>query len=187
MNEKTNGDVVTKEVLKKTVKEEKDEMDVIKKKHMQSLIRHIKLVQDAAQLLGERLIESGQLEFGKILIANALSHDQSKFHGIEWKHLIRCNDDDIMLKQALDQHLATNTHHPEYWGGINEMPNIYLAEMVCDIYARSSEMGTDLRDWVKNIAVDKYKMSPQGKAYKALKRFIDMLLDEPFAKIELLK
>jgi len=181
MSEKiiTNG--VKKDNPKQT---DKEEMDAIEKKHLQELVRHIKLVQDAAQLLGERLIEKGQVDFGKILIANSLSHDQSKFHGIEWKHLTRRNEDEIMLKQALEQHLCTNHHHPEYWGGINEMPGIYVAEMVCDIYARSSEMGTCLRDWVKNVAVEKYKMPLQGKAYKALKGFIDVLLDEPFGKIK---
>lgn len=155
--------------------------------HLESVLRHIKLVQAATQLLGKRLIESGETEFGRALIANGLKHDQSKFHGIEWDFLVRVSKDDDKANEYLQiawrQHVETNEHHPEYWrgdNGISEMPRIFIAEMVCDWYARSQEMGTSLREWIKNDATKKYDMSLQGKTYKQVKFFVDMLLDPEF-------
>jgi hypothetical protein len=140
--------------------------------------------------LGERLIESGEIAFGLALIANGLKHDQSKLHGIEWSFLMRVEKDDAKakdyLKIAWQQHVQTNEHHPEYWGedGMSEMPRIFIAEMVCDWYARSQEMGTDLRGWIKDDATKKYDMSLQGKSYKQVKSFVDMLLDPEFKPIQ---
>ena len=157
-------------------------LDDNRRKHLDALIRHIKLVQDAAQLMGKRLIDAGEPEIAIILIANSLSHDKSKFHGIEWNHLVR-EEDNELLKKALDQHYCTNMHHPEYWGGIADMPRIYIAEMVCDIYARSAEQGTDLRGWIKDVAVPKYNMTVRSKPYRIIKEFLDLLLEEKFKKV----
>jgi hypothetical protein len=158
-------------------------MDEKRKKHLEALLRHIEIVQGACQLLGKRLIEAGESEFGRILIANGLVHDQSKLIGIEWEYLVR-DEDPEKIELAIQQHWTSNPHHPEYWGGMNQMPRIYIAEMVCDIYARSSEFGTDLRQWVKTEAAKKYNMSVQGKAYKQIKQFIDILLDDPFKPVD---
>jgi hypothetical protein len=162
--------------------------------HLKSVVRHVRLVQDASLLLGERLIESGERKFGLHLISRGLRHDQSKFHGIEWNFLIRVDDEEMSsedkkeaeedLKKAWFQHVSTNDHHPEYWASINEMPRICIAEMVCDWYARSTEMGTDLRGWIKETATKKYDMSLQGKAYKQIKFFVDMLLDPEFKPVK---
>jgi hypothetical protein len=156
--------------------------------HLRTVTRHIKLVQDATQLLGERLIESGETKFGLTLIANGLRHDQSKFKGVEWDFLVRVAEDDEVAKEHLTiawrQHVESNEHHPEYWESINEMPRIFIAEMVCDWFARSQEMGTDLRAWIKETASAKYEMSLKGKAYKQVKYFVDMLLDPQFKPIK---
>lgn len=154
--------------------------------HLRSVIRHITLVQQATQLLGERLIECGEAEFGLALIANGLKHDQSKFHGIEWDFLVRADDEKAKeyLGIAWRQHVETNSHHPECWGGINEMPRIYVAEMVCDCFARSQEMGTDFRKWIKEDASKKYNFSLNGKIYKQIKFFVDLLLDPEFKPIK---
>lgn len=155
-----------------------------KYKQLEAIIRHKKLVIDACEILGKRLIERGNGdEFnGRKLIANSYLHDHSKFSGVEWKSLIP-DDDNEKLKESLHQHVDTNEHHPECWGGINNMPKIYIAEMVCDWFARSTEFGTDLRAWIKDKAVPKYDMSPQGKAYKTIKDFVDLLLEQQFKKI----
>ena len=176
---KTNGDKTsTKTVDVETI----TTLDDSRRKHLDALIRHIKLVQDASQLMGKRLIEAGDPEFAVILIANSLSHDKSKFHGIEWNHLVR-EENKELLQKALDQHYCTNEHHPEYWGGIADMPRIYIAEMVCDIYARSAEQGTDLRGWIKDVAVPKYNMTVRSKPYRIIKEFLDLLLEERFKKV----
>ena len=160
--------------------------------HLESVLRHIKLVQEATQLLGKRLIESGESEDGRKLIARGLRHDASKLHGVEWDFLIRPKSDEMtkeekdeyekLLGIAWRQHVETNDHHPECWGedGINKMSDICIAEMVCDWYARSQEMATDLRGWIKEEATKKYGMSLRGKTYKRIKYYVDMLIDPAF-------
>jgi len=157
-------------------------MDNVQYKYMRSLQRHIGLVIQAAEKLGERLIEEGKDKLGKILIANSYRHDHSKFFGVEWEYLVRGDDED-RLKLAVHQHVTTNPHHPEYWDDINDMPKIYLAEMTCDIFARSAEFGTDLRSYVKNQLLTRYNITTSTKSYKTIKLFIDLLLDEPFENI----
>lgn len=165
--------------------------------HLEEVVRHIKGVQDACLLLGRRLIKAGEVKFGLSLIANGFKHDQSKFHGIEWDYLTRKSasggghedPDDAkrekeMFFHALNSHQNSNYHHPEAWHDISDMPRIYLAEFVCDTYTRSAEMGTDLRSWIKDVASKKYGFSLQGKTYKQIKYFMDMLLDPTFKPVK---
>lgn len=150
---------------------------------LQTLMRHIRKVQDACGLLAERLLKKGEIDFARRLIAASLTHDNSKFFGIEWENLIH-SDKPELLKFAVHHHQQTNKHHPEYWGGIDNMPRLSVAEMVCDWYARSNEFGKDLRQWIKEEATERYSISPQGKSYKIIKEFIDLLLEPPFTKME---
>jgi hypothetical protein len=152
--------------------------------HIDQLVRHIGLVRDACLRLGKRLMALGRAEFGRLLIARGFVHDASKFLGIEWAYLRTDGSVPDMAKQlAIDHHRQTNAHHPEYWGGIENMPEIAVAEMVCDWYARSQEFGTDLREWVRTEAMARYKMKPGDEAHRWATAFIDLLLDRPFAPV----
>ena len=149
---------------------------------LDSIVRHIQNVQSNALLLAERLIEQdGENELARQLVANSLEHDKSKLFGIEWDYLL--SDDKEKLKMAIEQHNRTNAHHPEHWGSIKEMPRVFLAEMACDIKARSSEFGTDVKDWVKNEATKKYDVTPNSKAYKDLMYFLNLLLENKFKSL----
>lgn len=152
---------------------------------LSSLRRHIANVQECAYLLGERLVKRGLVGdyiLAHDLVTNAHVHDKSKFDGIEWLYL----HDEIKesepekFKLAWYQHVHTNEHHPEYWDGINNMPEVYIAEMVCDWKARSNEFGSDLRIWIKEQATKRFDFKPQGKTYKKIKEFVDLLLDPAF-------
>jgi len=156
---------------------------LLMQKYLRSVLRHIGLVQDACKLLGEKFIEKGEVDFGRILIANGFKHDNSKLYGIEWEYL-NTESDPEKLRLAHHQHVTTNPHHPEYWGGVEQMPRICVAEMVCDLFARSTEFGTDLREWIKTEFVKKHSLSPNGKCYRAIKEFVDMLLDKPFSQMK---
>jgi len=151
-------------------------------KRRKALLRHIDNVNKNCQILGEKLIEKGEINLGHRLIANGLIHDNSKFYGIEWEHLHSDVKETNTSKfaEAVKNHTVTNTHHPEYWGGVENMPPVFVAEMVCDWAARSSEFGNDLRDWIKSHATKKYGMTVQSKPYKTIKRFVDLLLDPAF-------
>lgn len=155
-------------------------------KKVRMLLRHIQNVQEACHLLGEKMMEQGEVDFGRILIANSMLHDNSKFYGVEWEHLNpdAASDKSDIFAASLTQHQVTNEHHPEYWGGVNDMPRIYIAEMVCDWFARSVEMGTDLRAFFLEVALEKYDIKKNGKKYREIKEFIDLILEQPFKPVK---
>lgn len=155
---------------------------VDEEKPVRTLLRHIRNVQDECELLAERLLEQGKAELARALLANSMLHDNSKFRGVEWEYLSDAAKDKHpeQFKAAVKQHQLTNPHHPEYWGGIDTMPTVYIAEMVCDWKARSGEFGTDLREWVKDKAAKRWAFTTQGRVYKEIKEYLDLLLDPRF-------
>lgn len=147
-----------------------------------SILRHIENVRDNCIVLGKRLIEAGDIVLGKQLIAQGLRHDNSKFFGIEWENLDR-DTAKTKLEAAVLQHNSSpqNLHHPEAWaGGIEEMPRVFIAEMVADWAARSSEFGTSLREWIEDGACKRYGYKKNDKTYRTIMEFVDMLCDKPF-------
>lgn len=137
--------------------------------------------------MGNKLIKSGEEKFGLTLIANGRIHDNSKFHGTEWLYL----NDEIaevspdLFQMAVQQHVTTNPHHPEYWSnGVDEMPRIYIAEMVADWGARSQEFGNDLREWIKQNAYERFSIPPTGKVAKQIKFFLSLLLEPAFKNVQ---
>lgn len=152
-------------------------------KHLKALLRHVDSVRQSCLLLGERIIESGDERFGINLIANGQIHDSSKFYGSEWLYLrpeLMDPNKKHLFESSKNQHVMTNPHHPEYWGSIQNMPPIYIAEMVCDWSARSHEQGNDLREWVRDKATKSFNMTVQSKVYREIKSFIDILLEPNF-------
>jgi hypothetical protein len=143
---------------------------------------HIEEVQRNGKKLIERLVESGDQTLALQLAKNVLVHDQSKFQGIEWDNLIQ-TDDREQLAHAVHHHNHTNPHHPEYWGGIKTMPLVYVAEMVCDWKARSTEFGSSLQDWIDNQATKRYNFTKRDRIYKDINRFVKLLLEPPFQKL----
>lgn len=150
------------------------------------IARHIRNVQDNCLLLGEKLILNGELDLGKQLIANGYVHDVSKFYGIEFEFMAPGTNvveegAKVRLKLAVHQHNTTNKHHPEAWsGGIQDMPDVYLAEFCCDIKARSEEFGTSLREWIISDATKKWNFSDTDEIYKKIMKFVNLLCETPF-------
>jgi len=151
---------------------------------LDNLIRHITLVRNACVLLGRRLMARGESGFGLQLIARGHIHDQSKFSGIEWQYLHAGPDTPKMeLGLAIRQHTAVNTHHPEFHpGGVEGMPELDLAEMLCDWYGRSQEFGTDLRQWIRETAMPKYGIKPDSPAHKKIMSYVKVLLEDSFSR-----
>ncbi len=116
------------------------------------------------------------------MIANSYLHDNSKFRGLEWISLF--GDNEELLSLAIDHHRQTNSHHVAYWGCVENMPKIFLAELVCDLHSRAAEFGTDLKDYLKDTFFPKHNIVPNSRCYKYIKEFVDLLLDKPFGKIE---
>lgn len=155
-------------------------------RHLKIILRHTDNVKQNCIKLAEVLIDKGEVKLGLNLIANGQIHDNSKFYGIEWLYL---NDETKisnpeLFKAAYIQHITLNKHHPEAWiGGIHSMDRLHLGELVCDWASRSSEFGTNLRDFLKDEATKKFDMTVQSRAYREIKELMDLLLDVPFKKI----
>jgi len=151
--------------------------------HLDNLIRHITLVREACTLMGKRLINQGRKELGRLLIMRGHMHDVSKFNGIEFDYLhVGPDVNPVDLDHAVKQHTRTNSHHPEYYGNIEDMPPVDAAEMVCDWYARSQEFGTDLRHWVRSEAVERFKIDLNGEQWKWIQECINLLLKDSFKR-----
>lgn len=170
--------------MKKTDRQKKDAASVMEK--IRAIARHIRNVSDNCIILGEKLIEQGDIELGKQLIANGFVHDASKFKGIEFEFMAPGmptteETSKLKLKMAVHQHNTTNFHHPEAWsGGIKDMPDVFLCEMACDIKARSEEFGTNLREWIDDVATKKWNFTKEERVYKELMKYVDMLCERPF-------
>lgn len=172
--------------MKKTDKLKKESTLTMEK--IRGITRHIRNVEDNCLLLGEKLIDKGEIELGHKLIANGFIHDASKFSGIEWEYMapgIPTKEDEakLKLKMAINHHNKTNPHHPEHWNGIEFMPRVYLAEMVCDWKARSEEFGTSLRDWIDDGATKRFGFSEDDRVYKEITEFVDLLCPKPFENV----
>lgn len=138
------------------------------------ILRHIHNVSSNCNLLGKKLIAAGEESFGITLIAHGLIHDNSKFFGIEWDDL---NNADVeKRKPAIKQHQRTNPHHPEYWGSIHSMPDIYVAEMVCDWVARGGELGKDVHDFIEKEAMVNYGFTEEDVIYEKIMKYLDLIL-----------
>ena len=150
--------------------------------HVDNLVRHIQLVHGAGLLLAKRLMAQGRKDFGRLLLRQIFKHDNTKFSGIEWTFLhVGPDVAKENLTLAIRQHNDTNSHHPEAHGGIDNMPEVDVAEMVCDWYARSQEMGTDLRNWIRDTATERYKIKPDSEQSKWIQGFVNILLRSAFA------
>jgi hypothetical protein len=152
--------------------------------HLNNLIRHITLVRNACVLLGQRLMARGEKVFGRQLIARGHVHDQSKFFSTEWNWLHQGPDvPEDKLKEAVEQHVETNSHHPEFHpGGVSAMPELDVAEMVCDWYGRSQEFGTALRAWITDEALSRYGIAFDSPTHKSILRYVDLLLQDSFRR-----
>ncbi len=150
-------------------------MDNLEK--IEAVLSHIKNVQKNCYKLGLKLIKIGQFELGRNLIANGQIHDNSKFKGIEFAELF---GDSTMLKTVVAHHTAMNAHHPEYWGSIHEMPDVYIAEMVCDCCARAAEFGSDVKDWFVRSATTKYGFKIDDEIGRKIFYYLNLLLEQPF-------
>lgn len=142
-----------------------------------SIRNHIQNVERNSYKLGKKLIIEGEIDLGVALIANGLKHDNSKFFGIEFEHLYR---EDELMKIAAKNHALTNPHHPEHWGGIHNMPDLYIAEMVCDCTARSSEFGDNVFEWFSGKYASKHGYTKNSLMHKKIERYLKLLLDKPF-------
>lgn len=147
--------------------------------HLQSVIRHIKRVEDNCNLLAQKLQARGELQFAINLIKRGRKHDLSKLKDYEFVNLRK---DSPYFKEALKHHHMKNSHHPEHYpfNGIRGMSYLDLAEMVCDCVARGQEFGSDTRVWFKTQATVKYNFRMEDRVGILITKYLDLLLTPQF-------
>jgi hypothetical protein len=107
-------------------------------KYKQYVLTHKKNVEKFASWLKQNcpdLFDGVDLGVFDALIEE---HDESKFSEEEfeayanfWYNDSEHYDYDPAYEAAWEHHWLTNEHHPEHWNG-NDIPYIYILEMLCD-------------------------------------------------------
>ena len=144
---------------------------------------HIRNVQDNCFKLGKQLIKIDKTKLGISLIQRGLTHDVSKLSSQELEGIVLQRDKEKLAK-AVEDHRKKNKHHPESWPSIQCMDDLSIAEFVCDTKARSAEMGTGYREWIDNVATERYGFCKGDECYNRIVFFIDLLLEKPFTAIK---
>ena len=143
------------------------------KEYKNYVINHKKRVFEFADWLEENLpelFESIDIDAFWDLIKE---HDDSKFSEEEfepyanfWYNDSEHYDWDPEYEAAWEHHWKNNEHHPEYWLG-QDMPYIYILEMICDWGSFSIDKGdmTELIDYYYSEAKDddEKNLSPNTK------------------------
>jgi hypothetical protein len=120
------------------------------------------------------LFENVDLELFNEMIRD---HDESKFSEEEFEpYAQRWHGDKKKTPEyeaAWEHHWQNNEHHPEYWLG-EDMPYIYILEMICDWGSFSIASGNmkELSDFYFNKAKD----DPEKNLSEATKEIIEDII-----------
>jgi len=68
------------------------------------------------------------------------------------------------MKPALDHHYARNTHHPEFFGGVDGMDLLDIIEMFCDWKAATERHADGSLEKSIGINAKRFGISPQLEA-----------------------
>lgn len=121
---------------------------------------HKKYVIRSANILANYLRQNGAIIHADLLEERALVHDNSKITCFEeLDSLSRIINDKTNLKnpsrklslmkmKSIELHWQHNSHHPEYYNSVIDMPRLDILEMCCDWHARSIQFNTNLMEFV---------------------------------------
>jgi len=106
-------------------------------------------------------------------------HDESKFSEEEFEPYAQKWFGDGKktpeYEAAWEHHYMNNEHHPEYWNG-DDMPYIYILEMLCDWGSFSIDKGDfkELSDFYYNKAID----DPEKNLSEATKEIVGEIISK---------
>ncbi len=104
-------------------------------------------------------------------------HDESKFSEEEFEPYAQKWFGDkkktLEYEEAWKHHWMNNEHHPEYWLG-EDMPYIYILEMICDWGSFSIDKG-DLKE-LSDFYFNKAKGDPEKNLSETTKEIIEDIL-----------
>jgi len=107
-------------------------------------------------------------------------HDSSKFGDQEYTPYVwltwnfKCKAENVAFvwpskeikdstREAWEHHYTVNSHHPEYYLYIEQMPSMDIMEMVCDWHAMSQEFGGSTKEWADKNVGSKWKFNKEQK------------------------
>ena len=147
------------------------------KEYLEYIEAHKERVTKFASWLEEscpEVFEGVDLEVFHDLIAE---HDESKFSEEEFEPYAQKWFGDgkktIEYDQAWKHHWQNNEHHPEYWLG-EDMPLIYILEMICDWGSFSIDKG-DMKE-LSDFYYNKAKEDPEKMLSDATQEIIEDIL-----------
>lgn len=104
-------------------------------------------------------------------------HDESKFSEEEFEPYAQKWFGDGKktpeYKAAWEHHYLNNEHHPEYWDG-EDMPYIYILEMICDWGSFSIDKG-DMKE-LSDFYYNKAKADPEKNLSDATQEIIEDII-----------
>lgn len=130
-------------------------------KEINDTLIHRQCVMRSGKYLAKYLIHCNRSVDAIRLIGRCQIHDMSKMTNAEefmaLASIVDTIDEmrDIYNEPNQEQleakrvHWKNNSHHPEYYDSPNDMTDLDLMEMACDLHARSKQFGTNLLDYVE--------------------------------------
>ncbi|MBR3163091.1 MAG: hypothetical protein IKF17_03210 [Clostridia bacterium] len=139
---------------------------------------HKDLVLASCWKMANYYIRSGEIDKAIEIIKRGWLHDNSKFGEDELTALAEIDDNRMSMRDAskslppemkafLKIHYEHNTHHPEHWDDVAQMPEMDVVEMCCDWHARSVQYGTNLIEFVNTRQANRFNF-PQKMFEKIL-------------------
>lgn len=118
-------------------------------------VLHKELVLSSCWKMANFFLSQKELDWAIEIVQRGWLHDNSKFTDEEIELLANVDDNKASMRDAgkllsdemkefLKLHYKNNTHHPEHWEDVSQMPEMDVVEMCCDWHARSVQYGTDL-------------------------------------------
>lgn len=135
---------------------------------------HIETVQFYAKLLADRYESKYGKGFSQSLLESVSLHDASKYWSEERTGYILMSfkyqdeenhtklfsdEDNRIMDEAWEHHQLHNTHHPEHYDEVNDMPLDQIAHMCADWAAVSEEVNDNILKWYTKTIPTKYKFN----------------------------
>jgi hypothetical protein len=146
-------------------------------KNTENILQHKRLVasymEQVARDLFRRAIERDLSKFGPEefdAYEEALPRFEKAVYGTP-EYIAVCKS----IKPAIEHHITTNRHHPEYFGntGINGMNLVDLVEMVCDWIAASQRGGGN--DLMNGLEINKERFHIDDQLFEIIMNTVKQL------------
>lgn len=156
-----------------------ENLDGYQEEYKKYILEHKERVQQFADWLKENLPELFDEIDIELFNDMIREHDESKFEEEEFEpyaqHFYGSKDNDFEYSEAWKHHWTHNEHHPEFWLG-EDMPYIYILEMLCDWGSFSIDK-KDFHELI-NYYYDQAKDDEEKNLSDNTKKIIEEILDK---------